>query len=133
MKKNKLAIIIASLAFPASAIAADLPWLTFRMADGTELSVAADNLSINYKDGNLILSSSTVEKILSVDQINSMRFTASSAGVEDVTDIQPAAGEYYDLSGIKVGRFSSVDEAREALPSGVYVVRSGEVTFKVSL
>lgn len=126
-------MIAATLLMPIFTYAEALPWLTFRMADDTELSVAAENLTINYKDGNLILSSSVVDKSLPASQIKSMRFTSTSAGINEVIDINSTAGDYYNLSGIKVGRFSSTDDARKILPSGIYIVKNDEKTFKVTL
>ncbi len=50
-------MIAAALALPIMALAADYPWLTFRMADDTQFSVPAESLSMNYSDGNLHLTS----------------------------------------------------------------------------
>lgn len=133
MNKFKLTLIAAALCLPSLAFSADYPWLTFQLSDDTQLSVAAENLSINYEDGNLHLSSATVDKTIPVGQIKSMRFTAESAAVESIFDIQSAEGDYYNLAGVKVGRFTSVDEAKKALPSGIYIVKSEIKTFKVTL
>lgn len=131
MKKTTKALILAALASPAMAAPADYPWLTFRMADGTELSVAAEGLAINYADGNLLLKSATVDQTLASEQVASMRFTTSSAAVDGITDIISAEAEYFDLSGKKAGHFASSDEARKALPSGTYIVRGKEKTIKL--
>lgn len=133
MRKFKLILFGAALMLPSLASALDYPWLTFRMTDESEMSVAAENLSINYMDGNLILSSSTVDKTIATDQIKSMRFTATPAAVENIIDIQSAAGEYYNLSGIKVGKFASIEDACKALPSGIYIVKSESKTYKVTI
>ncbi len=133
MRRIKLILIGVVLMLPSFASAIDYPWLTFRMADDSEMSVEAENLSINYKDGNLILSSSAVDKTIPASQIKSMRFTATSAAVDGMFDMQSSAGEYYNLSGIKVGKFSSTEQARKTLPSGIYIVKSESKTFKVTL
>ena len=131
MKKLKTAFILTSLVSPMLAAAADYPWLTFRMTDGSELSVAAEGLAINYADGNLLLKSTTVDQTIPSDQVKSMRFTTSTDAVDEMTDILSSEADYFDLSGIKVGRFSSSDEARNVLPSGTYIVRSNKKTIKV--
>lgn len=118
---------------PALTFALDYPWLTFRMTDNTEISVDAENLAITFKDGNLLLSSSTVDQTIPANQIKSMRFTATSAGVDDIADIQSTAGVYYNLSGIKVGKFNSVEEARKELSPGVYIVKGNLKTYKVTI
>lgn len=131
MNRVKKTLILAALASPMMAAAADYPWLTFRMTDGTEMSVAADGLTINYSDGNLLLKSATVDHILATDQVQSMMFTTIAAKVDGIADILSAEAEYFDLSGKNVGRFNTSDEARKVLPSGTYIVRSKENTIKV--
>lgn len=131
MKRVKKTLILAALVSPMMAVAADYPWLTFNLADGTEMSVAAEGLAINYNEGNLILKSATVDQLLTTDQVRSMRFTTIPAAVEGITDVLSAEADYFDLSGKKAGRFATSDEARKALPSGTYIVRSKDKTIKV--
>lgn len=116
---------------PLSAMAAEYQWLTFRMTDDTEVSVAADKLSINYSDAMLRLKSATVDETLAVAQIKSMRFTSSSAGINEVKNNHIENAYYYTVGGIKVGHFTSIEEARENLPSGVYIGKTEAKTFKV--
>ncbi|MDE6548160.1 MAG: hypothetical protein K2L22_04100 [Muribaculaceae bacterium] len=133
MRKLKLTLIAATLLMPILTYAEAFPWLTFRMTDDIELSVAAENLTINYKDGNLILSSSVVDKTIPANQIKSMRFSSTPAGINEVIDFKSSAGDYYNLSGLKVGNFASIEAARNVLPSGIYIVKNDQKTFKVTL
>ena len=121
-----------AFAIPLLAAGADYPWLTFRMADDTEISVAAENLNMKYLDGYLHLSSSNENRTIPVEQIKSMKFTSHSSGIKEIEDMESDA-DYYNLSGICVGRFSSVKEARKALTSGIYIVKSERKTFKVTI
>lgn len=131
MKKLKKTLILAALVWPLAGTAADYPWLTFSMADGTEMSVAAEGLAINYHEGNITLKSATVDQILATDLVKSMRFTTSAAAVDGITDLMNQEADYFDLSGKKAGRFASSDEARKALPSGTYIVRNNDKSLKV--
>ncbi len=129
---NKIkSLILAACAFPAMAYAVDYPWLTFSMTDGSEISVAAEGLTINYSEGNLLLKSATVDQSLATNQVASMRFTTFEAGVEGINDILSSEADYFDLSGKKAGRFSSSEQARKILPSGIYIVRTKDKTIKV--
>ncbi|MDE7345569.1 MAG: hypothetical protein K2N48_02375 [Muribaculaceae bacterium] len=101
------------------------------MTDGTEISVAAEGLAIDYIDGILLLKSPTVDQSLPIDRLATMRFTAFAAGVEGTSEILLSEADYYDLSGKKAGRFISSDEARKSLPSGAYIVKSENRTIKV--
>lgn len=113
--------------------AAEFPWLTFVMADETELSVAADNLSLNYADGNLLLTSQSANETLPTAQIKSMRFTSTPASVDAIGVEASFTADYYTPSGISVGRFGSIDEARDMLPAGIYIVKCEQKTFKLIL
>ena len=131
MKGFKSLILAAGMVLPMTSFAAEYQWLTFRMSDNTEMSVAADNLSIDYCDANLHLKSATVDQTIPVAQIKTMRFTSSAAGINDVNIDRPEVADYFTAGGVKVGRFASVEEARNNLPSGVYVGKSEVKTFKV--
>ncbi len=133
MNKIKRIAFALATAFPLSLFAADFPWLTFKLVDNTEMSVESEELSMTYQDGFLNLSSSKVDKSIPVSQIKSMMFTSTPTGVSDIKTADSQEGDYYNLSGIKVGRFLTVEEAKKSLPSGIYIVKSDSKTFKVTL
>lgn len=114
------------------ATAADYPWLTFRMTDDSEISVSSDNLDMNYKEGVLYLTSATVNQSFPVDRIKSMKFTSQAAGIKDITANISEAAEYYNLSGLMVGKFETAEKAKKNLPSGIYIVRNSAKTYKVT-
>lgn len=134
MNKVKKTLILAAIACPLLGAAADFPWLTFSMTDGTEISVASEGLAINYNEGNIFLKSTTVDLSLATDLVNSMRFTntSSAAALKGVTDdLMNNEADYFDLFGKKIGRFASFETARKELPSGTYIVRNKEKSIKV--
>lgn len=132
MTKLKKTFLAATLAIPLMAAASDFPWLTFRMNDDTEISVSSENLDMNYKEGILHLSSANVNQSIPVDKIKSMRFTSHSAGINDIEASDSENSEYYNLSGIMVGKFKTAEDAKKTLPSGVYIVRNSTKTYKVT-
>lgn len=129
--KIKSFVVAAALTLPSMSFSADFPWLTFLMSDNTELSVASDNLEISYSENSLQLKSSSVNQSIPVSQIKSMRFTAVTSGIDDLFSDRTAPADYYTVSGICVGRFESPEEARKALPSGIYIGKSELKTYKV--
>lgn len=131
MNTIKKTLLTAFFAIPMMAMGADYPWLTFKMTDGSEMSVAAEGLAINYNEGSLQLKSATVDQTIASDMVASMRFTTAAAAVEGITDLMNTEADYFDISGKLAGRFSTSDEARKALSSGTYIVRSNGKTIKV--
>ncbi|MDE6395103.1 MAG: T9SS type A sorting domain-containing protein, partial [Duncaniella sp.] len=74
----------------------------------------------------------TVDREIPVDEVKTMQFTSSSSALNAVTDDRlSGAMPFYDISGKSVGSYTSVDEARLSLPSGVYILKSGDQTVKV--
>lgn len=132
MNKVKLLVIGAALMLPQLSNAEDYQWLTFTMTDNTEMSVAADNLSITYNEGSLKLKSATVDQAIAVAHIKSMRFT-DTMGIHSISGNGDDAckSEFYNIDGVKAGEYSSVEEARESLPSGIYIVKNNNTTLKV--
>lgn len=131
MNRIKKTLLTASFAIPMMAMGADYPWLTFKMADGNEMSVASEGLTINYIDGYLQLKSTTVDQSILCEEVKSMKFSATPVSVDGISDILSSEAEYFDLSGKNMGIFTTVDDARKDLPSGTYIVRSKDKTIKL--
>lgn len=113
--------------------ASDYPWLTFRLADGTEMSVAADNLTMTYQDGKLLLSSGSVNEVFTVSDLESMRFSAELGAIAQVEGDDNSPIELFTVNGIKAGEFRTVNDARRELPSGIYLVKMKNRTIKIIL
>lgn len=132
MKLISALSVAALMVSPGMMSAEEYPWLTFRLTDSTELSVAAEGLVMNYADGRLTLSSDLVDQSMEVTSIRSMRFTTyATVGIEGVDEAAYSTAEYFTPAGVSVGSFASVNDARHALPSGIYVARGTSSTFKV--
>lgn len=117
---------------PLMAIASGESWLTFRLKDNSEISVASQNLNIDYNNGVLLLSSPSVNQTLSINNVKSMRFTTSSAGINEVIgDFASGEIEFYNIGGALVGKFSSIENARKTLPAGIYIINNGEKSLKI--
>lgn len=80
----------------------------------------------------LLLKSATVDQQLPVDQIKSMRFTSTLTTSDLVTDdVEPGLIEIFDLSGLCAGKFNTMEDARNTLPSGIYVMKTTLKTHKI--
>ncbi|MBD5253042.1 MAG: hypothetical protein HDR83_05340 [Bacteroides sp.] len=130
--KKSLCLLIASAMSAVSFAQGDaFEWLTFSLTDGSEVAVAAENLSLNFSDGVLRLSSASVDTSFDVANLRSMRFTSDASGIADVEALPAARAEYFTVAGVSAGVFDSVDDARAALTSGMYIARSESRSWKV--
>lgn len=131
---NKLKSIIMGIALmvPLISLADGSPWLTFTLSDDSEISVNAENLTINYANRVLQLKSETVDRVFPIEDLKSMRFSSVMSGIDLVaTDDSYAYIELYDLSGGFAGRFGSIEEARATLTSGIYIIKDSNKNHKV--
>lgn len=132
MTRIKFFLMMFAIFSPAFMRAGEYSRLTFTLVDNTELSVVSENLSINYSNGELYLTSNTVDQVIPVENIRSMKFTNLTSDIDNLAE-EKAIGEkdFFTISGNKVGTFGSIDEAREKLPSGIYLISDGSNTLKV--
>lgn len=106
-------------------------WLTFTLTDNSQLAVAAENLEITYKDGALVLTSDKVDRTLPAATVKSLQFTDPKSAADEIEAPTDATAELYTLAGVKVGTYKSRDDARAALPSGIYIMKQNSQTTKL--
>lgn len=131
---NKIKKLVAGclLMVPAMLAAEDYPWLTFTLADDSAISVPSELLTIDYQEGKLKLSSPSVSREIPLNEVKSMKFTPSESGILEVAGVsQEDAVELFTVGGISAGKFRSMEQARHTLPSGIYLVKSGNKSLKV--
>ena len=134
MKKSLL--IIAAAAVVETAQAYDYPYLTLQKTDGTEQSVAVEQLKLTFSNGQLVLSNGDGTATISLSNLSKMYFTTSatagiSTQITEATDEGPV--EVYTLSCMSMGCFESVAEAKKQLKAGVYVMKSKTRTLKITV
>lgn len=128
---HALLAFLTSTAISMSA-ASGYRWMTFTLADNSQLTVAADNLHIDYSGSHLKLTSPTVNETLPASSIKSMRFTDTSSNAVEIPSVKAAESvTLYSPNGVKAGEFKNCDAARAALPSGVYIIRQESKTIKI--
>ena len=112
-------IISFLLAISALSVqATEYAYLTFKMSDGEEYSLAVSGLSIQFSDGNLVASDGTT---LPLAQLSKMYFSSTSA-ISPV-EVRGGAVDIFNLRGERLGTYPSWPEAQKALGKGVYVIK----------
>lgn len=132
MKKTILTMALAAISVVGT-YADDYGYLTFEALDGAQTSVAVDNLKITVVDGNLQVTNGAESATLPVASLSKM-FFSSTSGVDAAllpdgnTDVKA-----YALSGVCVGTYRNAATAAAALPKGVYILKSGNETKKITI
>lgn len=127
----KKLILAALLAFPALLHAEDFPWVVLGMADGSEVAVASTGLEITYAGSELRLSSATVSQSLPIANVKTLKFSTENTAIAALLADPSGSVECYSLDGKSVGTYAGIDQARTALGSGIFVVKSAGKTLKV--
>ena len=119
MKKILLALAILSGTLAAHADGGD--YLTLRLADGTEVSLAvSDGLKMTFSGGQLVAEGGNQSRRFELSALQSMRFTDVPTGIAQM-EAGPGAVSCYDMSGRRV----------QAPGRGLYIVKEGNVVRKI--
>ena len=133
--KRLLITLIVFAALALSVQAGDYAYLTFRSNDGTEISFSVDHLNITFSNGQLVVVNNETNQALSLSDLNKMYFTNSA--VTNIEEAQPVEGEadveIFTTAGVSMGRFSSLNQAKQALSMGVYIVKQSDRTYKIAI
>lgn len=130
MKKYFLLMILAAISI---GVHAEYNRLVFRTVDGEEQSVSLTDLNITYTKSEMIATSGNESVKIPLNSLKSMEFSdSSSVGSVMGNDVNEV--NVYSVNGICLGNYDSKADALNALPAGVYILKSKNgVTSKVSI
>ena len=104
--------------------------LSFEKTDGSVVSVSADNLSMTFSGGKLLLDNGAAEtQEIAVADLSRMFFSSSTSSITETTSCGDTEKLVYTLSGVCMGRYNDL----KTLPRGMYVVKEGNKTFKMTV
>lgn len=100
------------------------PYLMFQTADGTKVSMAVESLQLMFKDGQLVATNGDGTQQFTLTSLSKMFFSENSAaGITDVmTDNEEV--EVFNLSGMQLGTYASISDAKSVLKRGIYVFKT---------
>lgn len=133
--KRLYIIFILCAAFGLTVQAGDYTYLAFRSNDGTEISLSVSNLKITFSNGQLVAVNSETNQTFSLSDLYKMYFTNSAiTNIEEVlpTDFDSEV-EIFTTSGVSKGRYDNLNQARQTLTKGVYIVKQSEKTYKIAV
>jgi len=135
MKKVVLMMVALLGTFVAKASDYDYPYLTIQSTDGTTQSLDVTSLKITFDDGQLVATNASGSQSFTLSSLSKMYFTESASAITTAVGQIPTAGEtnVYTVGGIFVGSFDSMEQAKNSLTKGVYVMKSNQKTFKIAV
>lgn len=108
-------------------------YLTFQTSDGNLYSIKASGLVINFADGEMKAVSGSESLKLRLTELTRMYFSDTN-GV-DLAEIEGSMSPVlvFGVDGKQLGAYSNLDSARASLKPGVYVLKTGNRTVKMTV
>ena len=131
IKRFFLAVAL-SVATWAAASAYDYPYMNFVGNDDTILTLAVNEMTFEFSNGNMIVTNSAGEHTFALTEMKKMYFTESS-GLSQLWEDVDENVEVFSESGVSMGRFKNTRQALQALESGVYIIKGETKTLKIAL
>lgn len=131
-------ILILILAFTTSLMtyANDYTYnyLVFTSQDGTEKAIAVENLKLSFVDGQLVVDNGVESQTYSLTSLSKMFFSESTVdGIVETVINGNEVVDVFTVSGIWMGKFGNVDDAKKSLQRGMYVLKQGKTTSKIAI
>jgi len=139
--KRYFSILLFAAATFLGAAGQSLSYLTFRLTDGTEQSIAAVGTKITFSDGQLIATNGAETATFTTADVQKMFFSATATGIATATDGQRISAaivggqlQVEAPAGTAVALYNA--EGRRVSPTarlekGLYIVRVGSETLKI--
>lgn len=135
MKKGIVALLCVLGVMTASSAEYEYPYMVMQATDGTAESIAAESLVITVSGGQLVAVNNSGTQRFTLSELEKMYFSTSETSIVMLCSSEEDAGsevEVVSVTGVVLGRFTSVSEARAAMKRGIYVLKSAGETIKIA-
>ena len=133
---KKILILVSALMTSVMTYADDFTYnyLVFTTQEGTEKSVAVENLKLTFVNGQMVVDNGLETQTYDLSSLSKMFFAENSVdGIVETTIDANEEVDVFTISGIGMGKFNNVNEAKKSLGRGVYIFKQGSKTNKISI
>ncbi|MBP5711999.1 MAG: hypothetical protein J6W77_03215 [Prevotella sp.] len=133
---KKILILVSALMTSVMTYADDFSYnyLVFTTQEGTEKSVAVENLKLTFVNGQMVIDNGVETQTYDLSSLSKMFFAENSVdGIVETTIDANEEVDVFTVSGIGMGKFNNVNEAKKSLGRGVYIFKQGSKTNKISI
>jgi hypothetical protein len=113
----------------------EYPYLVFQNTEGTTTAFAVESLTITISEGKLVAKNAEGTQSFSLGDLSKMYFTrqADLTGISDTDTSEDEIVEVFTTGGIKLGKYLNINEAKSSLKPGLYILKSRQKTFKITI
>lgn len=125
-------IVLLLLGVASAGKAQTYPYLAVQTTEGEVQTLSVDGLTMRVADGQMTFEGEGTSVSVALASLSKMYFASSATGVKELaTSNSPV--QVYVADGRYLGKFETLPAAVSGLRSGVYVVKSNDVTLKISV
>lgn len=137
MKKIAMIMLMAASLQAHASGDESYEYLVLTTSDGQTTALSVSSLRLTFAGGQLVATNADGSHAISLAQMASMYFSndGTSSGISQATTAIDALGEVdaYTLSGIHMGRYATLQQARTSLKKGVYVIKQQDKNIKIQV
>lgn len=142
MKKTLITALLTAIAAQGTAQADDgtattgYAFLMLATTSGMKTTMAVEGLEITVNGSQIVAANNAERRTFSLSDLATMQFTNETVATAIDAATMPDDDEGVDvfsLSGMALGHYTSIDDCRDKLTPGVYVVRQAGKTTKTQL
>ena len=134
MKKILILVLALMTSVMTYADEVNYGYLVFTTQEGTEKSVGVDNLKLTFVNGQIVVDNGVESQTYDLSSLSKMFFSGNAVdGIEETMIDANEEVDVFTVSGIGMGRFNNVDDAKKSLRRGVYIFKQGSKTNKISI
>ena len=113
----------------------EYPYLVFQNTEGTTTAFAVESLTITISEGKLVAKNAEDTQSFSLGDLSKMYFTrqADLTGISDTDTSEDEIVEVFTTGGINIGKYLNINEAKSSLKPGLYILKSRQKTFKITI
>lgn len=109
-------------------------YLVFTTQDGMEKAIAVENLKLSFVNEQLVVDNGVESQTYSLTSLSKMFFSDNTVdGIVETVINGNEDVDVFTVSGIWMGKFGNVDDAKKSLQRGVYVLKQGKTTSKIAI
>ena len=116
MKKILILVLALMTSVMTYADGFNYGYLVFTTQEGTEKSVAVENLKLTFVNGQMVVDNGVESQTYDLSSLSKMFFSGNAVdGIEETMIDANKEVDVFTVSGIGMGSFNNVDDAKKSL------------------
>lgn len=130
----KKLVLVLFLLLGIQSKAAEYSYMVFVGSDASETSMAVSNLNFSVSGTTLTVTNTATSKSFVLSELAKMYFSTSANGINSLfASGSNSSVSVFNLAGVQIGEFCDYSSLMKSLQKGVYIIKQGRETQKISI